>query len=51
MYTHVHPSKGNFNKDAEIKKKSNSFDIDIHVKLRILSIIVSLILRNINIRR
>ena len=28
MYTHVHPSKGNHNKDAEILKK-NSFDIDL----------------------
>ena len=54
VYTHVHPSKGNHNKDAE--KNSNSFDIDLfynplHVRLRIVYIINILVLRNINIRR
>ena len=56
VYTHVHPSKENYNKDAEIKKFKNTFDNDffynpLHVRLRILYIIIILILLNINIRR
>ena len=53
MYTHVHPSKGNYYKDPE--KKSITFDIDLfynplHVRLRILYIIIILILLDVYIR-